>query len=122
MGIASMRTPGSFNAAAVVVRVGAGDGGERVEQRVAVGDLAAQPVAVAVQRQVLLPDAHRSAAGLPTEVHVESGAGADDDVRLDALEVGGDPGVGEPASYCLCLLSPRGNTVAGRACSALSPS
>ncbi|CAM5700355.1 hypothetical protein SBADM41S_11103 [Streptomyces badius] len=83
--------------AAVVVRVGAGDGGERVEQRVAVSDLAAQPVAVAVERQVLLPDAHGSAAGLQAEVHVESGAGADDDVRLDALEMSGDPGVGQPA-------------------------
>lgn len=88
---------GQLQPVTVVVRVGTGDGGERVEQRVPVGDLAAQSVVVAVERQVLLPDAHRSAAGLPAEVHVETGAGADDDIGLDRPEMGGDAGVGEPA-------------------------
>ncbi len=46
---------------------------------------------------MLLPDPHRPAPGLPGDVDVQSGAGADDHVRFEAAQMLGDTAVGELA-------------------------
>lgn len=60
-------------------------------------DLAAEPVAVAVEGEVLLSDPDRAAAGLPADVHVETRPGADHDVRLQRPQMVRHPRVGQPA-------------------------
>lgn len=48
-----------------------------------------------LQGEVLLGDADQAARGLPGEVHIEAGPGADDDVGVESGQPAADPLVGE---------------------------
>lgn len=68
------------------------------------GEDLAELLGVGVVAQVLLADAQGAARGEAGDVDVDAGAGADDDVRAAAGQVGADPEIGEAAVLAVSLV------------------
>jgi hypothetical protein len=62
---------------------------------------------VVVEGEVLLADAQDALRGLPRDVHVEAGPGADDDVGVERLQALADPLVGQLAVLAVAVLGGR---------------